>query len=184
MGLRVGDDEISRAERPTVDAAKDSSRQRACAEAAAIADQRVGQRDEGIEDDRASSRGPSRCGEIEMSGVSDQDDVRARQAPGEQAHLGEQQTGGRAWAERPFLFPPFPDRLVALDHVDAGAPKARDHLGVAGVSALVGAEVEDAHLVRDGLVPAGLQDLVDVELVRRAGALLVVARDELAEQAE
>ena len=39
-------------------------------------------------------------------------------------------------------------------------------------------------LPRDGLVPHGLEDLVDVQLVRRACPLLVVARDQLGEEAE
>ena len=67
---------------------------------------------------------------------------------------------------------------MPLDHLDACAAQARDHLRVARVVAFVRAEVEDAQALGE--------DFLDVHVapLARDRALLVVARDHLADQAE
>ena len=67
---------------------------------------------------------------------------------------------------------------MPLDDVDAGAAQARDHLRVARIVALVRAEVEDAQALREDFLD------VHVALLARERALLVVARDHLADQPE
>ncbi len=59
---------------------------------------------------------------------------------------GQPRRGARAG--RPVVPPPLPDADVPLDHLDAGAAQARDHLRVARVVALVRPEVEDPQAQR------------------------------------
>src|SRR4029453_603130 len=84
------------------------------------------------------------------------------------------------------LLAPLQDRLLPLPYVDSGPPGRPDHLPVARVATLVGSEVEDTHadLVRGRVAVLRLEHLLDVEVVRTAGALLVVARDQLAQKPE
>ncbi len=183
---RVGDDEVGAPECSPVDRAKSSLGKRATPKSPAVLHERVRERDERVEDDRRPTRCPARSEQVEMSGVTDEDDVCLRPAPGEEAQLRAQEPRGGSGAERPLLLLSLPDRLVALDHLDAGAAKRGDHLCVPWVAALVGAEIEDTHAVlpRDWLVTHRLEDLVDVQLVGRPGPFLVVARDQLGEQPE
>ena len=77
------------------------------------------------------------------------------------------------------MTPPLPDPHVALVDLDARPPKARDHLRVARVVALVRPEVENSHarLAHDVLDHAlGALPLAD--------PLLVLRRDELGDQPE
>src|SRR6185369_3230537 len=84
----------------------------------------------------------------------------------------------------------FPDPDVVLEHLDARSAQARDHLRVPRVVALVRPEVESTHQPRRGYLArsrgTGLEDLFDVQLdpLLRAGSLLVLARDQLADEAE
>src|SRR4029453_460399 len=66
------------------------------------------------------------------------------------------------------------------------ARQSRDDLRVARVATLVRSEVQDSHpaLVRDRLAGLRLEHLLDMEVVRTAGSLLVVACDQLAEEPE
>src|SRR5215469_4213002 len=54
----------------------------------------------------------------------------------------------------------FPDRGVALDHLDARAAQRRDDLSVAWIVALVGAEVENAQRARARLGVAVAQERI------------------------
>jgi hypothetical protein len=95
--------------------------------------------------------------------IADDDNVEVSGWPSEEPELRERESCDRADSGAPVLAVPLPDADVVLLHLDAGPPEARDHLRVARVIALVGAEVEDAHQARGpatrssgapGLLPA------------------------------
>ena len=75
MRLRVGDDEVGTPEGAVVHRAKDPRSGRAGPEATAVADERVVERDQGVEHDRPATRRPLRGGHVEVPGVADHDDV-------------------------------------------------------------------------------------------------------------
>jgi hypothetical protein len=75
--LRVGDDEVGGAERTPVDRREQPRGDRTRPEAAAVADERVGERDERVEDDRPLAGDAARRREVEVARVADDDDVEA-----------------------------------------------------------------------------------------------------------
>ena len=120
--LRVGDDEVGRAEGGLVDGAHDAGGGRARPEPPAVADERVVERDERVEDDRPPARDAPGGRQVEVPRVADDDDVRVVLAsPGEVA-LRPQRRGQLAEADRPVV--PPPDLPVPLD-----APRRRRRAG-------------------------------------------------------
>ncbi len=86
--LGVGDHEVGAAEGAVVDRPQHSRRRRARPEARTVADERVVQRHERVEDDRPSARDPLRRGHVEVPRVADDDDVRIVLAPPRERALG------------------------------------------------------------------------------------------------
>ena len=128
---------------------------------------------------RAASRA---AGRSRWPGIADDRRRRSRRgspAPARSRACAAASARGRRRPERPLVPPALPDADVALDHVDAGPPQAGDHLRVPRVVALVRPEVEDAQ----ASATAGSRPRA-----ARRGAprrpLLVVARDELADEPE
>ena len=115
-------------------------------EAAAVVDERVGERDERVEDDGPPARGAPRGREVEVARVADDHGVGALgRACSEQPRLGGSEPERGRRPGRPAVAPALPDADVPLGDLDARAPEARDHLRVPRVVALVGAEVENPH---------------------------------------
>ena len=147
VGVRrgVGDDEVGAAERAVVDAAEDARRRGAGPEARPVADQRVVERDERVEDDGASARDPAGGGHVEVTRVADDDDVGVVLPAARQRPLRARHPRQLAEADRPVVT--APDLAVALDDGDPRPAEARHDLGVAGRRPVVRPEVE-------GLQPA------------------------------
>src|SRR5262249_23648824 len=85
-GVRAGirDHDVGCAQGPAVDRREHAGRKRAGLEARAVVDEGVGQRDEGVEDDRSATGGPSRGGQVDVTRVADEDDVGVEwRVPGE-----------------------------------------------------------------------------------------------------
>ena len=80
-----------------------------------------------------------------MPGVADDDRISTVAGAQEQSHLGERESRDYLEPGAPLLLPPLPNGLVALADLDPRAAEARNHLGVTGIAALVGAEVDDPH---------------------------------------
>ena len=113
---------------------------------AAIADHRVLERDERVEDERAFSGDPPRGRHVDVPRIADDQDVATERGSACEEDLGSKRPHQRPKAGRQLVAVGLPQRGVALDDLDACSPQARDHLRVARVVALVGAEVEDAHV--------------------------------------
>jgi len=71
----VGDDEVGAPEREPVDLAQDTRSRRAGREAGAVLDQRLVQRDEWVEEDRASAGDSPRCRHVEVPGIADDESI-------------------------------------------------------------------------------------------------------------
>ncbi|MFL5966261.1 MAG: hypothetical protein ACJ747_06885 [Gaiellaceae bacterium] len=77
MCVRIGDDEVRGCERPAVDPFERACRRRSGVEARTVADERVGEGDERVEDDRRVSCRASCRGQVEVAGVPDDDGIDA-----------------------------------------------------------------------------------------------------------
>src|SRR5581483_9237718 len=143
---RVGHDQIGGPERAPVDRAKRARGQAAGAEPAAVADQGVAHGDERVEDEGASLGRASRRADVEVPGIADDHGVEGFVEPPPEPELCGREPRGGAEARAPLLLASLPDRHVALDHLDPGAPQARDRLRVPRIAPLVRAEVEDLQL--------------------------------------
>ncbi len=153
--LRVGHDQVRGAERMPVEPQQCAARRRAGAEAAAVLDERVPQRDQRVEDHRAVPRDAAGDVEVGLPRVPDDDGVRLGGARTEQPGLRREQPSTGTQPRAPLLAA-VPHRFVPLLHLHPGLPERGDHLGVARVVALVGAEVEDAQpLAPHQAMPAG-----------------------------
>src|SRR5262249_21284119 len=110
-GVRAGirDHDVGCAQGPAVDRREHAGRKRAGLEAGAVVDEGVGQRDEGVEDDRSATGGPSRGGQVELTRVADDDDVEVDSRFPEEAELGRSQPRRGARARLPALAAPVPD---------------------------------------------------------------------------
>ena len=139
------------AEGASVDSFERPGGNRAGTEPPAVRDERVGQRDERIEDDWSSPRRTTRGRDVEVSGIAHEEGVEAGWSPGEQARLGGSETQRAAWSGGPTVTDVVPDRDVFLLHVHTGAAQARHDLRVPGVATLVRSEVADSQrCVDDG----------------------------------
>ena len=74
---RVRDDEIGRTEGAAVDRLQEAGRQRPRPEPRPVVDERVGEGDERVEDDRRASCRASCRGQVEVAGVPDDDGIDA-----------------------------------------------------------------------------------------------------------
>ena len=148
---RVGHDQVGAAQGTPVDRRERARRQRAVPETAAICDEGVRERNQGIEDNGSPAGCAAGGGKVEVTGIADEDGVELLARPPQQPQLGESEPGGGYRPGAPVLPAVLPDAHVALDHLDPGPPQRGDHLGVAWVVALVGAEVEDAHHAAPGV---------------------------------
>src|SRR5207245_4522721 len=86
--LGVGDDEVRGPERRAIEGAEGARGQRAGAEAAAVLDEGVPERDERVEHDRPAACRPTRRRDVDMSRVADEQYVEAVSEPPEQPRLG------------------------------------------------------------------------------------------------
>jgi hypothetical protein len=84
-------------------------------------------------------------GKIEVAGVADHHDVEVARGAPKEAELRRHEASERGRACAPAVGLPLPDADVPLDYVDPGTPQARDHLRVARIVAVIGAEVENPH---------------------------------------
>ena len=96
---RVGDDEVGAPQRDPVDVVQHRRRRRSAREAAAIVDERLGERDERIEDERPPARDPPRRGHVEVARVADDHHVEPL-APSAQEQPGLRQPDPDRRAER------------------------------------------------------------------------------------
>ncbi len=78
MGLRVRHDDIRPAEGTAVDEPDEPGAGGPAPETPAIADERVVERDEGIEHDRTPACGPLRGGQVEVTGIPDDERIQPR----------------------------------------------------------------------------------------------------------
>ena len=120
--LRVGDHEIRAAKGVPIDRLERTGYDRPRTEAPPVADERVGQRDKGVEDDRSPPRCSARGREVEVAGVADDESVEAAGSAPEQSRLGNGELRGACWSGGPALAQPVPDGDVLLVDVDACAP--------------------------------------------------------------
>ena len=146
-GLRigVGNDEIGRVERATVDGLEHACNRRTGAKTRAVGDQRVGEGDERVEHDRPSARRTLRRRQIEMPWIADDDGVRVRHMSCKQPRFRHREPRGGTGAGTPAVADAVPDGHVDLVDLNARPAQARDHLCVARVLALVRPEVRDLH---------------------------------------
>ncbi len=145
--LRIGNDDLGGTERGAVEGLQRPRGERAGGETRAILDERFGERDERVEYDRPPACNSSRRGKIEVSRVSDEDRVELLAPVYEQSQLGPREPQPGADTRGELVLSSLPDRHVPLDDLDAGPAQTRDHLSIAGIAALVRAEVEDAQSV-------------------------------------
>src|SRR4029450_8314367 len=120
-------------------------RERAGAQGAGVGHERVGERNERVEEDWSPLRRAVGCGKVEMAGVADDYGIGVGSGSSQQPSLGAGGPERSCGAWRPVLLASLPDRLVLLDDVDSRAPQSRDHLRVARVATLVRSEVQDTH---------------------------------------
>src|SRR4029079_8670338 len=83
----VGDHDIGGTEGPAVDRLERARGERARTKASAVADERVGERDERVEDHRASPCSASRRGKVEVAGVPDDQRVEVGPPPQQELDL-------------------------------------------------------------------------------------------------
>ena len=148
VGPGVGDDEVGRAERAPVDRGERACREGAGTKAPSVGNERVRERHERIEDDRAAPSGAPGRGQVEMPGVADDQRVELGPRRPQEAHFGERETRRGAGPGAKALPAALPDADMTLDHFDARPSQTRDHLRVPRVVPLVGAEIEGPHHLR------------------------------------
>src|SRR5204863_7723702 len=167
-------------------------------EAAAVADERVRERDEWVEHDRPPARRTPRRRQVEMSWVADDERVEAAGTACEQPGFCRREAQRASRAGGPALTQVVPHRDVLLCDFHPCRAQARDHLCVARIRTLVGAEITDFQDYLSRPTPnvgartfepfAALlgEHFVDEQLgaVALTGAFLVMARDHLADQPE
>ena len=124
MGSGVRDDEVGRAKRVTVDPLEHACGERALTEPAAVADERVGKRNERIEDHRTATCGSSCRRQVEVARVPDDERVEAVGTAGEQSGLGCRKTERTRRPCAPAVTDAIPDRNVLFVHLDAGSAEA------------------------------------------------------------
>jgi hypothetical protein len=127
-----------------VDALEGARGRRARTEAAAVADERVREGHQWVEDDGPLAGRSARRRQVEVAGIADDERVEAARAARQQPRLG----GGESQRTPRPCRPPFaqvvPDRDVLLHHLDACGAEARDHLRVPRIRALVRSEITDS----------------------------------------
>ena len=133
VGLRVGDDEVGGPQRAAVERAS-AGPAASRAEAPAVGDERVRERDERVEHDRRARARPASRPAGRSGPGSRRQRVRRRgrrRAP--QSRASARASRARRRGPAASVSPPVPHVLVPLHDLDAGAPQARDHLRVARV---------------------------------------------------
>ena len=95
-----------------------------------VADDRVVERDERVEDDRPPPRDPAGGAHVEVPRVTDHHDVGVLLVSPGEVPLRPQDARELPEAERPVV--PLPHLAVELEHLDARAAQARDDLRVPG----------------------------------------------------
>ena len=73
--LRVGDDQVRQPQRPAVDGMQDPRREQSLAEALAIGDERLVERDERVEEERLLAGDAARARNVEVARIADDDRV-------------------------------------------------------------------------------------------------------------
>ena len=129
---------------PAVDDPEDARSEQPCPEPAPIADERVVERDQRVEDERPLPGHAPRVRHVEVPWIADEDDVERVVVREAQPQLGEEESERHRPADGPVVAPRLEDGLVVLGHLDPRAAQGRDHLRVPRVVPLVGPEVENA----------------------------------------
>src|SRR5438876_1777854 len=140
--LRVGDDQVGRAERGAVEGEERARRDGAGPEPPPVLDERLVERDERVEDDGPPTRRAPRDGHVRLARVADEDDVDVGGHPPREPELGQPDPRHGSRARRPVPLP-RPHRYVPLDDLDSRTPERRDDLRVARIVPLVRAEMQD-----------------------------------------
>jgi hypothetical protein len=116
--LRVRHDEIGRPKCAAVDRREHPCPSRAGTEATAVGDERVGERDEWVEDHRSPPRRASGREQVEVPGVADEDRIEVGRGPAQQLELGETEPRRGFGSRAPVVAASLPDRDVPLADLD------------------------------------------------------------------
>ena len=145
VSLGVGYDEIRSGEGAPVDKLEHARCRGAGPEPPPIADERVREGDEWVEDDRAPARRSS-CGrQVEVTGIPDDQGVALRRdCPREQPGLRARKPRQCRQARVPAVELVFPDGDVHLVDGDSGTAETRDHLRIPRIPPFVGSEIRDS----------------------------------------
>jgi hypothetical protein len=145
LGVRrgVGDDEVGCAKGAPVEGGQRPRGWAAGAVSPSIRDQRVGERDERVEDEWPSAGRPARGGEVGVARIADDQRVERFPRPSQEPQLGGREPCGGERSGTPLVLVSLPDSNVPLGNLHARAPQAGDHLGVTRVVPLVRPEVKD-----------------------------------------
>ena len=146
MGGCIRDDEIGGTKGAAIDRTQRACAQRTLRHKATISDHRVLERHERVEHERALSGDPPRGRHVDVTRIADDHDIGSESGSARESDLGSSRSHERPHARRQLVAFRLPQACVAFHDLDARSPQARDHLRVAWVVALVGAEVEDAHV--------------------------------------
>ena len=101
-----------------------------CPEPAPIADERVVERDQRVEDERPLPGHAPRVRHVEVPGIADEDDVERVVVREAQPQLREEEPERDRPADGPVVAPRLEHGLVVLDHLDPCAAQRGDHLRV------------------------------------------------------
>ena len=120
----VGDHEVGGAEGCAVERQESACGQRAVAEAAAVADERVPEGDEWAEDDRSTVPGSARSPQVQVARIPDEDCVGRRACLEPQPRLRGRQARQGCDVDAPLVLAAVPNGLVPLDYQDkeSGTP--------------------------------------------------------------
>ena len=113
-------------------------------EARTIGDERVVERDEGVEEQRLLAGDATCARDVEVARVPDDDGVERVFRGEAQPELRHAELQCQSPARRPVVPAALPHGCVPLDHLDACPAERGHHLGVPRIVALVSPEVEDA----------------------------------------
>ena len=124
--LRVGDDEVGLAKRAPVDRRQDRGAEPALLEAPAVADERLVERDERVEDQRPLAGDAPRARDVEVARVADDDGVEGDARRESQPHLGEERAGSPPPSARPSCRGALPRRRACRSKTSTPASRSAE----------------------------------------------------------
>ncbi len=138
FGGAAADDEIRGTQSPAVDDTQEGGGRGAWPESPPDRDELVLEREERVEDERRAACQAAGAGNVEVSGIADDDDVGVATARADEPKLG------RCDGQRP-TDPMSADGCLTFDDRDTGVPEGGDGVHVTRVPAVVRPEVERLH---------------------------------------